>query len=71
MDIDAIIKSTIHKDNQEYFKKCQNLTIKQVRMIYSLIRKASGQCESSWFLPSIGITFGEFCIFQIVKKNKK
>ena len=47
-----------------------SLQIKDKRVLYSLMRNYDNLSPET-FLPVHGMTFGEFCIYQVINNTKK
>lgn len=47
-----------------------SLQIKDKRVLYNLMRNHEDLSPET-FLPAYGMTFGEFCIYQVINNTKK
>ena len=47
-----------------------DLTMRDKRVVFMLMRNTEG-CTSDWFIPRLGITMGEFCVFHTIGSKGK
>lgn len=49
----------------------QNLSLKEKRYIFQNIRNLNTSVNSDYFMPTIGLTLGEFSLFQILNESSR
>lgn len=47
-----------------------DLPMRDKRMVFTHMRNIEG-CTSDWFIPRLGMTMGEFCVFHILGANSR
>lgn len=65
----AIVASASYKFDKQLFEDISNLDVKDVRNVYNMIR-ARPDIDCHLFFPHQGFTVGDFCLIQIVKRNR-
>lgn len=69
----GFIKKEFFRLYQNQLKNVQNITLKDKRYLFKVVRE-HGTVHVSTFFPSIGMTAGEFMFFdlpQLKEKNKE
>lgn len=66
---DLINEATKEKHRMQY-QTASELKIKDKRMLYNLMRTCDNLTPET-FLPAYGMTFGEFCVYQVINNTKK
>ena len=64
-----IFDATKEKHRMQY-QMASSLQIKDKRMLYNLMRNCENLSPET-FLPVYSMTFGEFCIYQVISNTKK
>ena len=65
----CIFDATKEKHRMLY-QMASSLQIKDKRVLYNLMRNCE-KLSPETFLPVYGMTFGEFCIYQVISNSKK